>query len=104
MWLIPVLDQYQAPVQAPTYTIVQSDEGTGGTNTLSTTASLPSLPTPGNLLVALMAGDKDTGDVTHSLFHRRRQVRPASTSDYIFTRIAEGTAEEQTITFTHTNS
>lgn len=81
-----------------TVAIKQSSGTTGvqsGAGTTTMTCTLPAPPTVGNLLVFLMAGDKDTGALTLPGFTQQHVILGADASLYYCYRVSDGT--EQTI-------
>lgn len=73
-----------------------------GDATTSLSVSLPGAPTSGNLLVYIMAGDKNTGDLTLSGFTQVYSMPQTSVSLYFCYKISDGS--ETTINPSWANS
>lgn len=64
-----------------------------GAGSIQVTCALPIAPTVGNLLVLVMAGDKNTGALTLSGFTQRHAILGASVSLYMAYRVSDGTGQ-----------
>lgn len=64
-----------------------------GAGTTTLTCTLPVAPTEGNLLVFLMAGDKDTGTLTLLGFTQQHVITGADVSLYMAYRTSDGTEQ-----------
>jgi hypothetical protein len=74
---------------------VKSVAALSAANATTVACNLGSAPTAGNLLVFLMAGDKNTGALTLAGFTQEFQLLSASVSLYYYWKVSDGT--EQTI-------